>query len=286
MKNFAYYEPATLDEASRIALDQQGVARYMAGGTDLLVLMKSGVLRPTAVINLKKIAGLDTLSFDERGGLKVGALVTWTRLLESAELAQHYPALHKAALTMASGQIRNRATLAGNLCHASPAANGPIPLLLYQALCHVHGPKGSRQIAAEDFFVGPQKNALGKGEILTQISLPRPEAGDRSIYYKFAHRRAMDLALVGVGALVRVVEGSFRKVRLALGAVGPVPARAREAEGCLAGRPVGREAIGEAASKAAGECAPISDLRGSEQYRRRLVQELTRRALEECCGLS
>lgn len=286
MKDFIYHEPETLDEASWLAICREDGAHYLAGGTDLLVQMKSGVLHPEAVINIKKIPGLDTLSFSEQEGLKVGALVTWSRLLESEEVAKHYPALHQAAVTMASGQIRNLATLAGNLCHASPAANGPLPLLLYEAVCHVHGLNGSRQIPVDEFFAGVQENALDRGEILAHISIPQPEAGSCGVYYKFAHRRAMDLALVGVGVLVKVEDGVFRRVRIALGAVGPVPVRDRKVESWLEGRLVDTEAIREAARMASQGCAPISDLRGSEHYRRRLVKELTRRALEECCGLS
>ncbi|RJX36540.1 MAG: xanthine dehydrogenase family protein subunit M [Desulfarculus sp.] len=285
MKGFDYHESSTLDEAARLALGMAGEVRYLAGGTDLLVLMKYGVLQPAAVINLKKIPGLDTLAFNEQDGLKVGALVTWSRLLESKEVARYYPVLRQAAITMASGQIRNLATLAGNLCHASPAANGPIPLLLYQAVCHVHGPNGSRKIPVEAFFVGVQKNALGRGEILTHISIPPAEPGSRGTYYKFTHRRAMDLAIVGVGALVKVEDGVFRRTRLAMGAVGPVPVRDRKVESWLQGRPVNWGVIEEAAHMASRGCTPISDLRASQQYRRWLVEELTGRALKECCGL-
>jgi CO/xanthine dehydrogenase FAD-binding subunit len=282
MKNFTYYEPTTVEQASDLCLNAKGKVCFLAGGTDLLVMMKTNAVQPKVLINLKSIKGLQEIEFRRRRGLRIGALVTWTQLLESKVVAEDYPVLRMAAESMASQQIRNVATLAGNICHASPAANGPIPLLLYQAECLIHSPKGPRKLPAEKMFIGVQKSSLRRGEVLTQIELPSPPSQARGIYYKFAHRRAMDLALVGVGALVTVTSGTFRDARLALAAVNPIPLRAKVAEETLVGRSVSDDLMKKAADLAAETCEPITDLRGSKEYRREIVRALTYRALKEC----
>jgi carbon-monoxide dehydrogenase medium subunit len=282
MKEFELYEPEGIEEAARLLTKFGGRGRILAGGTDLLVELKTGRLNLDAVVNLKKIKGMNTIGFNRKEGLRIGALVTWTQLLESKPVARHYPLLRKAAGMMGSMQIRNVATLAGNIAHASPAANGPIPLLVYEAECVIQGPGGGRVIPVEKMFRGVQKNSLRKGEILTEIRVPLPPTGLGGAYYKFALRRAMDLAVVGVGALVRARNGTFDEVRIALGSVGPKPFRARKAERVLKGKAVEDRVIREAGETAASECAPISDIRGSEEYRIELVKELTYRAVKEC----
>jgi carbon-monoxide dehydrogenase medium subunit len=229
MKEFERVEPKTVEEACRKLAEFKGKARPYAGGTDILVELKQGRLKPNALINLKKIKGLDKIYFSIREGLRIGALVTWTQILESKTVASHYPLLRKAAESMGSLQIRNVATLAGNICHASPAANGPIPLLLYEATCLVQGRKGERSIPIEKFFTGVQKNTLKGDEILTEIRLPLPEGGAKGIFIKFSQRKAMELATVGVGALAWTKNGFCQVARLALGAVAPKPFRARNA---------------------------------------------------------
>jgi CO/xanthine dehydrogenase FAD-binding subunit len=281
MKPFDYYEPRRLNEACSLLYKFDGQAKVLAGGTDLLVELKNGAIDVVGVINIKKIKGLDKITFKGDEGLRIGALVTWSQLLESKSLNNHFPLMMKAAETMASIQIRNVATLAGNICHASPAANGAIPLLLYEAECLIEGGRGKRSVPIEQIFEGPQKNSLKQDEILTEIFIPLPPSQIRGNYIKFSLRGAMDLALVAVGALVKIEKGIFREVRIALGAVAPTPFRARNTESFLKDKAVDDRVIREAAEVVANECDPITDIRGSKEYRIELVKELTYRVIKE-----
>lgn len=281
MKPFDYYQPRRLNEACSLLYKFDGQAKVLAGGTDLLVELKNGAIDVVGVINIKKIKGLDKITFKGDEGLRIGALVTWSQLLESKSLNNDFPLMMKAAETMASIQIRNVATLAGNICHASPAANGAIPLLLYEAECLIEGGRGKRSVPIEQIFEGPQKNSLKKDEILTEIFIPLPPSQIRGNYFKFSLRGAMDLALVAVGALVKIEKGIFREVRIALGAVAPTPFRARNTESFLKDKAVDDRVIREAAEVVANECDPITDIRGSKEYRIELVKELTYRVIKE-----
>jgi len=281
MKEFEFYEPKRLIDACKLLVKYRGRARVLAGGTDLLVELKRGWHKPAALINLKSIKELDKISFTKKEGLRIGAMVTWAQLLDSKPLARHYPLLRMAAEHMGSMQIRNVATLAGNISQASPAANGPLPLLVYDARCVIRGSNGSRTIPVEKMFRGARKNALRKDEILTEICVPVPPAGVRGTYYKFALRRAMDLAVVGLGVLVKSRNGNFDEVRIALGSVAPVPFRAKKAEKMLKGNKIEDPLIREAGEVAAAQCAPITDQRASKEYRIELVKELVYRGIKE-----
>jgi CO/xanthine dehydrogenase FAD-binding subunit len=283
MKAFDLYEPESIEEACAMLEKGNGEAGILAGGTDLLVELKSGLVNLPKVINLKKIEGLDHISFNPKEGIRIGALATWTQILESDEVAACYPVLKQSAQVMASAQIRNMATLAGNICHASPAANGPIPLLLYEAECTIQGTAGKRTIPIGEMFAGVQRNSLKPGEILVEIHIPLPpESSTKGSYQKFATRKAMDLGIAGVGALVKVNNGSFDFVRIALAAVAPTPIRARKAEEFLKGKGIDDDLIREGAEIASKECSPISDVRASKEYRKELIKELTARAIKEC----
>lgn len=281
MKEFELYEPKSVKEACGLLAKLKGKARVMAGGTDLLVELKSGRLNLAAVVSLKGIKGLNKITFNRKEGLRIGALVTWTQLLDSKPVSKHYPLLRKAAETLGSVQIRNVGTLAGNVTHASPAANGPIPLLIYEAECVVQGPNGTRVIPVQKMFGGVQKNTLSRSEVLTEIRVPVPPPGVNETYYKFALRRAMDLAVVGLGVLVKTKNGAFEDVRIALGSVGPKPFRAKRAEKILAGKRIDEQLMRKAGETAAAQCAPITDIRASKEYRMEIVKELTYRAIKE-----
>jgi CO/xanthine dehydrogenase FAD-binding subunit len=283
MKAFDLYEPESIEEACAMLGKGNGEAGILAGGTDLLVELKSGLVNLSKVINLKKIEGLDHISFNPKEGIRIGALATWAQILESDEVAAYYPVLKQSAQVMASAQIRNTATLAGNICHASPAANGPIPLLLYEAECTIQGTAGKRTIPIGELFAGVQRNSLKPGEILVEIHMPTPpESSTEGSYQKFATRKAMDLGIVGVGALVKWDNGSFDFVRIALAAVAPTPMRAVKAEEFLKGKAFDDGLIREGAEMASKECSPISDVRASKEYREELVKELTYRAIKKC----
>jgi CO/xanthine dehydrogenase FAD-binding subunit len=281
MKNFEMIEPRTREEACQWLDRFKGKARPYAGGTDLLVELKAGRVKLDALVNLKGIQGLDKIRFSAKNGLAIGALATWTELLESEAVTSHYPLLRKASESMGSVQIRNVATLVGNICHASPAANGPIPLLLHEAVCLVHGIKGERIIPVGKLFAGVQKNTLKHDEIVTEIRLPPPSAGSHGSFHKFANRKAMELPVVAVGALAWTLNGVWTEVRLALGAVAKKPLRAAKTEKYLLNKTGDEKTLRRAAEIAAGECAPITDLRASKEYRLELVKELVFRALKE-----
>ena len=281
MKEFEMIEPRTIEEACQWLGRFKGKARPYAGGTDLLVELKTGGVKLDALVNLKSIRGLDKIRFSGKNGLVIGALATWTQLLESEAVSSHYPLLRKASESMGSVQIRNMATLAGNICHASPAANGPIPLLLYEAVCLVQGMKGERIIPVGKLFAGVKKNTLKHDEIVTEIRLPLTPAGAKGSFHKFAHRKAMELPVVAVGALCWTLNGAWTEVRLALGAVAQKPFRAQKTEKFLLKKKSDEKYLRQAAEMAAGECTPITDLRASKEYRLELVKELVFRALKE-----
>lgn len=281
MKNFEMIEPRTREEACRWLDRFKGKAKPYAGGTDLLVELKAGRVKLDALVNLKGIRGLDKIRFSAKKGLAIGALATWTELLESEAVSSRYPLLRQASESMGSVQVRNVATLAGNICHASPAANGPIPLLLHEALCLVQGIKGERIIPVGKLFAGVQRNSLTHDEIVTEIRLHPPPAGAQGSFHKFAHRKAMELPMVAVGALAWTLNGVWTEVRLALGAVAKTPFRAVKTEKYLANKRVDEKILRRASEIAAGECAPITDLRASKGYRLELVKELVFRSLKE-----
>ena len=282
MKEFEFYEPKRVMDACKLLAKYGGQARILAGGTDLLVELKRGWHKPAALINLKQIKGLDKISFTKKEGLRIGAMVTWAQLLDYKPVARHYPLLRMAAEHLGSMQIRNTATLAGNITQASPAANGPLPLLVYDARCVIKGTNGGRTIPVEKMFRGVRKNALRKGEVLTEIRIPVPPAGAKGTYYKFALRRAMDLAVVGLSILAKTQRGKFDEVRIALGSVAPKPFRATKAEKMLKGSKIEDSLIREAGEAAAAQCAPITDLRASKEYRIELVKELVYKGIKEC----
>jgi carbon-monoxide dehydrogenase medium subunit len=280
MIRFDYYEPATLAEASALLAQGRGRASLLAGGTDLLVEIREHLRRPESVVNLKKIPGIERLEYDEQGGLRLGALVTARQVETSAVVNEKYAGLAQAARELGSIQVRNRATVVGNLCRASPSADTAPPLIADGAAIEVFGPNGRRTLLLEEFFTGPGKTVLGPGEIAVGLALPAPPPRTGKVYLKHGRRRAMELATVGVAVTLALAEdGSCRQARVVLGAVAPTPIRARAAEAALEGRPIGDEAIRAAAEAAAAEARPISDVRSSAGYRRAMVEVLTDRAV-------
>ncbi|MCW5634584.1 MAG: xanthine dehydrogenase family protein subunit M [Rubrivivax sp.] len=281
MRRFDYSAPASLDEAVALLARFGAKASLFAGGTDLLVEIKEQIRQPDHVINLKRIPGLATLAFDAARGLEVGALVTVRELETSAIVQRHYRSLWQAARELGSIQVRHRATLAGNVCRASPSADTLPPLVADGALVHLHGPLGRRDVAAEAFFTGPGRTVLGPEEIVTGFTLPPPAPGMVKAYLKHGRRKAMELATVGV-AVTLVRRGAVvEQVRIVLGAVAPTPMRARGAEALLEGRVPDAAALAAAAEAAMAESRPISDVRASAAYRRRMVGVLTQRAVSQ-----
>ena len=278
MRRFEYFEPTTLGEAAALLARFGGRAQPLAGGTDLLVELKEQLRRAECVVNIKRIPGMDQLSYDAREGLRIGALVTAREVELSPIILDKFSSLAQAARELGSIQVRNRATIVGNICRASPSADTLPPLIADSASVRIVGGKGQRTVPLEDFFPGPGKTVLGVDELVTELVLPPPAPGTRKVYIKHGRRKAMELATVGVA--VSLTEKS--EIRIVLGAVAPTPIRARKAEDLLRGKILDQQLIAQAAELAESESRPISNVRASAAYRREMVRVLTRRALERC----
>jgi carbon-monoxide dehydrogenase medium subunit len=281
MSRFDYAEPATLDEAVELLRRAEGRATVLAGGTDLLVQIREHVRSPATVVNIKKILGIDQLEFDPASGLVIGALTT-TRTVETSPVVQrHYAGLHTAVVHFASIQVRNRATVVGNVCRASPSADTLPPLIADGATVRVRGVEGTREVALDGFCTAPGRTVLAPGEIATHLLVPAPAPRTGKVYIKHGRRTEMELATVGVAATLTLgADGRCADVRIVLAAVAPTPLRAVAAEAVLRGRQPSAEAFAAAAGAAAAEARPIGDVRGSADYRREMVGVLVGRALD------
>jgi carbon-monoxide dehydrogenase medium subunit len=280
MRRFEYHEPANLEEASALLVRHRAQASLLAGGTDLLVEIREHIRWPKHVVNVKRIPGLAVLEYDDRSGLRFGALVTAREIETSPVVLEKYPGLAQAARELGSIQVRHRATVVGNICRASPSADTLPPLIADGASVRIHGPAGGRTVALEDFFTGPGKTDLAPGELVTEVAVPAPAPRTGKHYIKHGRRKAMELATVGVAVALTLEGERCREIRIALGAVAPTPIRARAAEDALRGRRLDGAAIAAAARIAMGACRPISNVRASADYRREMVGVLTARAIE------
>jgi carbon-monoxide dehydrogenase medium subunit len=275
MRRFEYFEAATLAEASALLARYGARAQPLAGGTDLLVELKEQLRRADCVVDIKKIPGIGAMSFDPQAGLRIGALVTAREIEISPVTAKYYPSLVQAARELGSIQVRNRATIVGNVCRASPSADTLPPLIADGAVVSIHGGQGTRSVPLEHFLTGPGKTVLKTDELVTEIVVPPPAPRTGKVYIKHGRRKAMELATVGVAV---TLTGS--DVRIVLGAVAPTPIRASAAEALLRGREIDPALIERAAQAALEESRPISNVRASAEYRREMVGVLTRRALQ------
>ncbi len=281
MRPFEYFAPRTLNEAVALLGRYNGRAGIIAGGTDLIVEIKENIRRPDYLVDINKIPGLDHLIYDDSDGLKIGALTTVRSVEQSPVIKKKYPSLFQAASQLGSIQVRNRATVAGNICRASPSADTPPPLMAAGAWVKVWGPAGERKVWLEEFFTGPGQTVLTSDEILTEIGVPRPAAHTSHVYIKHGRRKAMELASVGVAVSLTLVDKVCRGVRIVLGAVAPTPIRAKQAEAVLEGGIVDNTKITAAANAAMADAKPISDVRSSAAYRKEMVGVLTERAISE-----
>jgi CO/xanthine dehydrogenase FAD-binding subunit len=282
LPKFDYLEPNTIDEALSMLSRYKGRAKVIAGGTDILPKLKRREIKaPEYIIDLKGIPNLDYIKYDEVGGLSLGALVTIHAVETSPIVQERFGVLFQAAESMASTQVRNRGTIAGNLCSAVPSADTAPALLTLEASLKLISQKGERIVNVEDFFTGPNETVLTNEEILKEIHVPNLPPHSRGRYLKLTPRRSMDLAIVGVAAVVVAEDGICNDIRIALGAVAPTPIRARRAENMIRGQKLSDEVIEGAARVAAEECRPISDHRASAEYRCDMVEVLTKRAIQQ-----
>jgi carbon-monoxide dehydrogenase medium subunit len=279
VKWFDFATPASVAEAVGRLTAHPG-ARLLAGGTDLLVQLRAGRKETDLVVDLKRIPELNALEYDPVRGLTIGAAVPCYRIYRDPTVVRAYPALVELASLIGGTQIQGRASLGGNLCNAAPSGDS-IPLLIaLGATCRISGPRGAREIAVEDFCTAPGRNVLQPGELLVSLHLPPPPAHSGARYLRFIPRNEMDIAVAGVGVEVVLDNGKFRSARVALAAVAPTPLFVREAGDALAGQPVNEASIARAADIARASVKPITDMRGTADYRRHICGVLTRRALE------
>ncbi len=284
MHTFEYCRPASLAEALRLLAEREG-AVPVAGATDVWVAAKAGKIAPSMLISLRGIERLRGIRPDG-DGVHLGATTPHAEVEDSAMLEARYRALHRACSGVGSRQIRNVGTVGGNLCNAAPSADSAVPLLLYDAVCEVEGPRGKRSIPVEQFFLAPGRNALGRGELLTGIRLPAPPDRTHADYWKLTRRKAVELPILGVGVRVSLGPGGeVREARIALGVAGPTPIRVRKAESVLVGKPLTRERVAEAAEVAAGEARVRDSWRGKAWYRRQMIRVLVPRVLERAGAL-
>lgn len=278
MNDFDYLAPTSLEEAVAALRDAPG-GKVMAGGTDLLVQMRNRRFQPERVVDLKRVPDLGRIEMS--GGLRLGAAVSCRDVYRNERIAAGYAGLIDVVTLIGGVQIQGRASIGGNLCNASPSADAIPMLIAYGAVCEIAGPAGTREVPVERFCSGPGVTVLLPDELLVAIRLPEPAPDSGAHYQRFIPRNEMDIAVVGVGAAVRLTpdRSGFEDARIALGAVGPTPLFVPEAGDVLRGREISDANIAEAAARAAAAARPISDMRGSAEYRRHLVGVLVRRVV-------
>ncbi len=282
MHAFDYATPESVADAVVMLSDHGENACVLAGGTDLIVQLRENRRRTDLVVDVKKIAELNALSYNAATGLTIGAAVPCYRIYGDAEIAAAYPGLMDAAKLVGGTGIQGRASLGGNLCNASPAGDTIPPMIVLGGEAEIAGPAGTRNVAVEDFCTAPGRTVLADGEFLVSLRFPAPAPNSGAFYRRFIPRNEMDIAVVGVGASV-VLSGdgsSFVSARVAIGAVAPTPLFVSEAGAALAGQPVSDESIRRAADIARDAARPISDMRGTAEYRKHLTSVLTRRVLQ------
>ena len=280
MKEFDYAAPVNLTDAA-VLLAQYG-ARALAGGTDIIVQIRENRRDAGLVVDLKNVAELNVLSFDAKKGLILGAAVPCYRVAEHPEIRKHYPGLVDAISIIGGVQIQSRASVGGNLCNASPAADSIPALIALVASAVIATASGKREtVPVENFCTGPGRSILGPGAVLVHLHLPPPAPNSGSAYLRFIPRNEMDIAVVGVGVALTLNDKRTACVsaRIALGAVAPTPLFVPEAGAALAGSPLADADIERAAALAQAAAKPISDMRGSADYRKHLVGVLVKRAL-------
>lgn len=276
-----YFEPKTVSEALSLLAKYGDQGKVIAGGTDVLVDMKYKE-EPGCLINIKRIPGMDRIR-ENGGSLGIGPLVTIRGIETSKVVRERLPVLWESCHQFASLQIRNTATIGGNICRASPSGETLAPLLVLEAKAKLAFSDGEKIEGFNSLFLGPGRTTLGSKGLLTEIEIPYPSQASRGVYLKHAVRGAMDIAMVGVAVLVTpdAMHSKLNDVRIGLAAVAPTPIRAQKAEALLRGQPLTAALVKEAAAMAASESSPISDQRSSAEYRGWIVEALTRQGLEQ-----
>lgn len=276
MNRFKYYRPRSFDEVWELK-EKIPDALFIAGGTDVIVGIKNNEIHPQALISLRSIPGLGNIEVD--GGARIGALATISDIIQNPELRKDYPVLVEAAKSLGSVQIRNVATIGGNLCNCSPCADMALPLLVMEAKVRLQTTKKSREIPLNEFFKGPGESCLSPHEILTDILLDPPQKNTKTSFMKKG-RVKMDLAVASVAVLLEMEGKRCRKARIAAGSVAPVPLRLSKIETIFEGATLTKKHVAEAQRLAGDNIVPITDVRSTEEYRRQITGVLVKRAVE------
>ena len=279
MKWIDYATPHSVREAVDVLSEAGGRARVMAGGTDLLVALRAGVYDIDLVVDGKNIPELNEITYDPTNGLTLGAAVPCYKIYGNQAVATAYPGLIDAASLIGGTQIQGRASLGGNLCNATPSADSIPPMIVLSGTANIAGPNGNRQVAIEDFCTGVRQNALGSGEILVSLHFPAPVANSGANYIRFIPRNEMDIAVAGAGVSVVLDNGVIKEARVSLASVAPTPLFVQEAGDAIAGKPANDETVRIASGIARDAARPITDMRGTIEFRQHLCEVLTRRAL-------
>ena len=282
MHPFNYVAPVTVKEAIDILEKHGDRARPLAGGTDLLVQARGNKWDLDAVVDVKKIP--EAMQLDvSNNGLTIGAGVPCYQIYDHEKIKSDYPGIVDGAFIIGGIQIQSRAAIGGNLCNAAPSGDAICPLIVYDATANIAGPSGNRDVSVEDFCVGPGKTVLKNGELLVSISVPKPPSGFGAAYERFIPRNEMDIAVAAVAVSVTLDNSgtNFESVRIALASVGPTPIFATKASNSLKGKSINESSISEAAAIAKDESSPISDMRGTIEHRKQLIEVITKRMLNE-----
>lgn len=281
MKKFDYYQPESLKEAYQLMEKVKGEALYVAGGTDVIVRIKQRAIQPEALISLRRVQEIKEIK--ENGGVVIGAGVLFREIEHSDFIARHHKALWQAARVLANPQIRNVATIGGNICNAAPSADSAPPLLAMEAEVELEGPGGSRKIMLEDLFTGPGETAKEPEEIMTRIVIPQQPANTATSFLKIG-RVSQDIAIANAAALVTIEGGVCKKCRLAVGAVAPVPLRLKSIEERVEGQKIEEDLLQEIEEMVTKAVSPITDVRSTAEYRRAVSGVLVKRAIEQAAS--
>lgn len=283
ISEFEYHTPETIEEAIQLLAEYGKDAKLIAGGTDLIPKMKAEVVVPKHLISVKGIKELAYIKFEQEKGLSFGSNISIKRVEDYEPVKKYYSALYEGAHNIASTQIRNMGTLVGNICNAVPSADSAPGMLVLDAVVHTESVDGKRDIPIGEFFTGVCKTVVKPNEIVVGITFPMPAENSKSMYIAHTVRRALDLAMVGSAAALTMRDGICTDVKIALGAVAIIPKRAFNAEAVLKGNRITDELIEKAALIASEEdCAPITDLRATKEYRKEIVKVITRDAIKAC----
>jgi len=283
LNDIEYHEPQTLDEAISLRSQLGPDALIYAGGTDIIPKIRYGRITPAHLVNIKRISGLDRIGYEN--GLHIGALATFNDICSHDAVRQHYPVLVEVFGDIASHQVRNLATIGGNICNAAPSADSAPILMTMDARVEISGIEGKRTMLLEEFFRGPGEVDLEHGDILTGIIVPTPAARTGYAYIKHTVRKSLDIAIVGVAVAVTLDDaGMCSDARVVIGASAPVPLRINKAEEALMGTSLNENDVKQAGQLAVGAVRPIDDVRRSAAYRRDMADVILARAVKKAGG--